>query len=398
MAEEFLAHSRQWDIEPDLVTAIMGEELDIENLIEGLDQIAVARTPLEAIGQDPIPFERVDKLRAEVEWFVQHVAERVVPRDAQLMWGPTLRSIGTMHLTLATTNYDRAIELAANAEAVTLGDGFASFEQGETAPWVGFDENPDRPPIIKLHGSTDWYSNDAGEPRKLRHPMPLFGRSVLRLADGQKLGSALVLPSREKLLTRAPYPRLSQSFLNATDGCDLAVFVGSSMRDPHILGAAESIAPRAPLFVVNPEGNSYGIEGATGIAQPASTFLISTLPNALLTKDPAAALTDAEPETSGGATLTAVRQALDAEAPTDVRCQALNELDDKNATLDSFLIGELLSTEDPTVARYALGLIPHSTNRTTLIETAAGCPHADDLAFCEDLDLLRRLSMNAPAG
>lgn len=245
MGEEFLDHAKQWEVEPDLVEKIMRSSLDVEHLIEALDLICTARSSLETIGQDIVPLERVDKVRAEVEWFVQHAAERVVGKDAQLMWGPVLRAATSVDLTLVTTNYDRAIELAANAEQVRLDDGFGQFDQGETATWVGFDPEIGHPLLVKLHGSTDWYSEgQLASPTKLRHPMPLFGRAVLHLAGGQDLGSALVLPSREKLLTHDPYPRLSQTFLNAADCCDIAIFVGSSLRDHHIRSAARTTAHR----------------------------------------------------------------------------------------------------------------------------------------------------------
>ena len=246
LATEFRDHSQQWSVEPDLVNKIMGNELDVEHLIEELDRICQARHSLEAIEWDAGGLERVDKVRAEVEWFVQHAAERVAASDAQLMWGSILRATKSVEISFVTTNYDRSIELAANGEKICLDDGFRSFEQGETAPWIGFALDKGHPMLVKLHGSTDWYEDSQeGKPTKLRHPMPLFGRSALRLADGQQLGSALVLPSREKLLTRPPYPRLSQAFLNAADCCDLAVFVGSSLRDNHIRDAARSVASRA---------------------------------------------------------------------------------------------------------------------------------------------------------
>jgi hypothetical protein len=391
MAEEFLSHARQWDIEPDLAAQIMGAVCDVENLIEGLDQISQAKTPLTAMGQE-IDFARVDKLRSEVEWFVQHLAERLIPSDAHLMWGPLLRTVDPTHLTLVTTNYDRAIELAANAERLSLADGYTRFGKTEIAPWVGFAQDDRRTPLVKMHGSTDWYASDKhGVPYKLRHPMPLFGRSILSLSGGHQLGSALVLPSREKLLTRAPYPRLSQQFLNAADACDWASFVGSSMRDPHIREAAASIVRRVPLFIVNPAGETYGLEGACGIAQPASTFLMSTLPAALLTDDPIAYLRSTEADTSETSTLTAARQALNERAPTAVRCRALDELYGKKATLDSTHINELLRASDPTVARYALGLIPYSPVRESLIEEAERSLHYEDAAFGQDLVLLRSL-------
>ena len=394
LATEFLDHSQQWSVEPDLVSRIMGKELDVEHLIEELDHICQARTSLEAIEWDAVGLERIDKVRAEVEWFVQHAAERIAARDAQLMWGSVLRATASVEITFVTTNYDRAIELAANGEKICLRDGFQSFDQGETAPWIGFEQDKEHPMLVKLHGSTDWYANSqAGSPTKLRHPMPLFGRSALRLADGLQLSSALVLPSREKLLTRPPYPRLSQAFLNAADCCDLAVFVGSSLRDDHIREAARSVASRTPVFIVNPKGDGQGVEAAAVIAEHASTFLVSTLPNALLTTDPKSTLGDAgrkAPSTVGGA-LPAVRQLLNTSAETSQRCRAVEELDEMEATLDPLLLGQLLADDDPTVARYALGLVPSSTVRESLIEKATRSPHTSDPAFCEELKLLQNL-------
>ncbi len=394
LAREFREHSQQWSVEPDLVKKIMGDELDVEHLIEELDRIYQARHSLEAIEWDAGGLERVDKVRAEVEWFVQHAAERVVASDAQLMWGSVLRATKSVEITFVTTNYDRSIELAANGEKIFLDDGFRSFDQGETAPWIGFAQDKGHPMLVKLHGSTDWYEDSQSvTPTKLRHPMPLFGRSALHLADGQQLGSALVLPSREKLLTRPPYPRLSQAFLNAADCCDLAVFVGSSLRDNHIRDAARSVASRAPVFIVNPTGDVQGVEAAVAIAQHASTFLVSTLPNALLTTNPESALLDAGQTALArieGA-LSAVRQLLDTSAETNQRCRAVEELDEMEATLDPLQMEQLLSDTDPTVARYALGLVPSSTARAKLIEKAASSPHTSDPAFQEDLNLLKNL-------
>lgn len=144
LAQEFLDHVKQWNVEPDLVQQIMGESLDVQHLIEALDRICTARASLEVIGQDVIALDRVDKVRAEVEWFVQHAAERVVANGARLMWGPLLRVSRSIDLVLVTTNYDRAIELAANAERMALQDGFGKFGDDETASWVGFGSDDDK--------------------------------------------------------------------------------------------------------------------------------------------------------------------------------------------------------------------------------------------------------------
>ena len=129
------------------------------------------------------------------------------------------------------------------------------------------------------------------------------------------------------------------------------------------------------------------------IAQHASTFLVSTLPNALLTPDPNVALRDASRTASGmtRSALSAVRQLLDTSAGTGQRCSAVEELDEMGATLDPQLMHELLADDDPTVARYSLGLVPSSAALKTLLEEAASSPHADDPAFREDLGLLRGL-------
>ncbi len=391
MGEEFLAHASQWDVEPELVERLMGDSPDVEHLIEALDRICSARSSLEMIGEVNTPLDRVDKIRSEVEWFVQHAAERVIASDARLMWGGVLRTASSVNLTIVTTNYDRAIELAANAEGTTTDDGFDTFADEETAPWIGFDQKPDSLRLVKLHGSTDWYAaSTSGAPMKLRHPMPLFGRASLHLTAGVELGSALVLPSREKLLTHSPYPRLSQIFLNAADNCDLAVFVGSSLRDHHIRDAAEAIAQRAPVLLVNPAGDTYGLQKVKAIKQRASSFLISTFPNALLDPDPVAVLTSGPIQVSDGAgVLMAVRQALDINARPDLRCAALEQLDEMGLTFDPFLLQRLVTDRDATVARYALGLIALSPRRAGLIDDAANSPHASEPAFSEDLQLLR---------
>lgn len=394
LATEFLTHSRQWAVEPDLVEQIMGDVLDVEHLIEELDRICVAGPSLRSIGHNTGGLERAEKVRAEVEWFVQHAAERVAARDAQLMWGSVLQATETVEITFVTTNYDRAIELAANGEQISLDDGFELFAEEETTQWIGFKQDGQFPMLVKLHGSTDWYADgQTGFPTKLRHPIPLFGRSVLRLSEGQELGSALVLPSREKMLTRAPYPRLSQTFLNAADCCDLALFVGSSLRDEHIREAVRSIAARVPVFIVTPDGDDLGVEGATVILQHASTFLASTLPNALLTPDPSIVLREMgdTSNTMPRGILPYVKDLLDTNVETIRRCHAIEELDKMEATLAPSQIRPLLEDDDPTVARYALGLIPLSNSKEELIEVAAHCSHIGDPAFCEELGILHNL-------
>jgi hypothetical protein len=394
LAEEFGQYCKQWDVEPDLVDPILGANLDIEHLIEELDRASTARSALGTVPEIAATIDRFDKVRAEVEWFVQHSAERVVPHEAQVLWGSTLRIPPFVNLTIVTTNYDRAIELAAHSEGLYLDDGFRRFDHRETAPWVGFQSDDRQIPFIKLHGSTDWYSDaSSGRPIKLRHPMPLFGRAALELADGHKLGSSLVLPSREKLLTRDPYPRLSQAFLNACDRADVAIFVGSSLRDAHTRSAAEAIAAKAHLFIVNPEGATFGIENAKAVAQCASRFLISTLPDAYTKPDVAAALIASSTEKKAYRTgiLHEVRQSLDPSISPSNRCTSLELLDSQSVVLPAPLLQKLIEDADASVARYALGLIPLSSSRRQLLHTATTSAHAGTSPFSDDLTLLKAM-------
>ena len=56
-------------------------------------------------------------------------------------------------------------------------------------------------------------------------------------------------------------------------------------------------------------------------------------------------------------------------------------------TLGESLIIKLLSDENGTVARYALGLVPPSPVRDRLLLAAVESPHASDSAYAEELSL-----------
>ncbi len=391
MAEQFLEHAAQWNVEPDLAEKLLKNSNDVEILIESLDRICSAQEPLQLIGTDNDKLDRVTSLRSEVEWFVQHAAERVLPLEATLMWGSVFQSAKNHSLTIVTTNYDRAIELAANATPVVLDDGFTTFEQRETASWQGFGHRTGVK-YIKLHGSTDWFEDENG-PIKLRHPIPLFGKTTLHLSSGQELGSALVLPSREKLLTHQPYPRLTQAFLNAADECDLAVFVGSSLRDPHLRDAAQKTSQRVPVFIVTPDGFDYDIKGALLIREHASVFLMSTLPYALESEDPRSHLTSAAMRRHAcqSGIIDLIKEVLDNTANAGNRCSALEKLDEDQITLNRNQLLKLLSDTNLAVVRYTLGLASISPYRDELLDVVRSGIHSGDDALKKDLELVEEM-------
>ena len=391
LAREFLEYSRQWAVEPELVGEIMKKNLDVEHLIEELDRICDSRASLKRIGREVADPPKAERVRTEVDWFVQHAAERIVPDAARLMWGQVLNAAKGCSLTIVTTNYDRAIELAANGEKIELDDGFDSFAGSEIARWIGFGAGGGAATLIKLHGSTDWFVDRTENPLKTRHPMALFGRATLRLED-LELGSALVLPSREKLLNGAPYPRLSQAFLNAADACDVAIVVGSSLRDNHIRNAARELTGRVAVFVVDPNVGAHGVDGAHAIRECASTFLMSTLPNALASERLVDRLMTRVGVGDGGeGILDIVQELRNREAGVRRRCEAAETLHGRRVTLAPVVIREVLDDSDEMVARYGLGLVPYSAACGELIDSARRSRHWAHAAFREEVGVLERV-------
>ena len=224
---------------------------------------------------------RFTGLRAEAEWLVPHLCERVDAIQAFALWGPVLRAHDGGALVLATTNYDRAIERANSKAGVAITDGFAAFEGRELVRWAGFGSAAGVR-LLKVHGSTDWYDGlGVADIWKLRHAMPLYGNVRIAIEGSEvNLGSALVLPSREKKVTSAPYPDLAFQFRKAIEEAEIVVFIGFSLRDPDLLELARQAAARVPTLVVNRHGRTEGPGQA--VAMSASRFLISVAPRNLV--------------------------------------------------------------------------------------------------------------------
>ncbi|MGE0161156.1 MAG: SIR2 family protein [Dehalococcoidia bacterium] len=380
LAMDFRRHVGAWKVEPELLGLLLHDQQDLEDLIEKLDGVCGSSEALEALGFDQVGMNRARSLQSEVEWFVQHACERVTSSGAELMWSSVLASTTSHEVVVATTNYDRAIELAANAMGLALRDGFEPFGTSEVASWCDFPSSDGFAgngcvTLLKLHGSTDWYElgGRPGQPVKLRHPMPLFGGGALRLPSvSQELTAALILPSREKRVTRPPYLRLSQVFLNAAERADVIIFIGSSFRDPHLRSAARTSAQHKPTFLVSRSNpNSTEILGAVRIQATASQFLLSMLPRALNSIDPISTLTQiaaARPKAVDVFDL--VGSARDPRLSTSVRCAAIEGLWGDGIALGATVVVPLLADADDAVARFALGLVADSFDATPLLATA----------------------------
>jgi len=278
-----------------------------------------------------------------------------------------------------------------------MDDGFADFSGKETAPWHGF-VSPADIQLLKLHGSTDWYHGAAYETFKLRHSTPLYGplELISKRTANLPLNSALVLPSREKTVTMPPFPALNGEFQVRAAAADVAIFVGSSLRDPHIRDVCVTCARQKPTFVVSRSGTfADGIlpAGAVVIKQGSGQFLISSLPQFLKARDIEVLKRHAaatEPAFSNA--LEWVVTGCSENRSTHDRCAAIENLANARIPLPGDDIESLLRSPDADVQLYSLGLVQSSPDKMAILAVARTVAEQDKNAeFIAELQMLEQM-------
>lgn len=405
MAEQFRRHLHDLALPPVIVEKmdrlIDDGSKDMEHAIDVIDRLEGGYAARLQMGEPPdeagiAPYRTI---RHEAEWFVQHSCEQIRSEAAITMWSPILRASRDVSLTIASTNYDRAVEIAAARLSLTIDDGFEEFDGQEVSSWRGF-SNEDSLKLLKLHGSTDWYRGSGGQIIKLRHPMPLFGGLTVggidRLREGVK--SALILPSREKVITLPPFPELAAEFRQRAKEADIAIFIGSSLRDPHMRDVCVFCARLRPTFVVSRSGHfEVGIvpEGAKVITQSAGRFLVSTLPiflreqNLGLLIDQVSGVGPDEEDV-----LASVVLACNENSDSRARCAAIEKLATAHVSLGYEELTRLLQSKDADVAIFSLGLIPDAVDRDPLFAKALSLSATKGDEFLSELATLKSLMGN----
>lgn len=413
MAEEFHDELRNLRLNDEVVDRfermLAQTDYDMEGLIENVESMESGLTKQSNLGfsADKTLLRTTRAMRWEAEWFVQHVCERLRAIDAKTMWGATLRQRGAHDLCIVTTNYDRSIELACSTWKVPFDDGFEALSEVEVAGWRGSGELPKGTlRLLKIHGSTDWYRGDDGRVYKLRHPMPLYGDLALLLTHREanftsKMTSSLILPTREKRTTQPPYPDLITDFRTTARETEIAIFVGTSLRDPDLYDICSQCAQRGvPTYFINVDGNLEVPAGVKQIAETASAFLTSTLPRFLACGD--SSFLDACSEGSQRiigmkSVLQLLVTALDKANEPDTICAAIDKLVDYGVMLDLSDISNILSNEDLAVRKYALALIPQSVDREAAMNLAQDLAASDENAtFRTELQMMHELTESRP--
>jgi SIR2-like domain len=399
MSVEFRDHLRDSGYSTHTVESLSAlldnADFDMEAVIDDLDSATRGASASVRWGLGDADLADLVSVRAEAEWFVSHLCERVDAKLSGWLWGPLLRAATPETLTIATTNYDRAIELAAVRLNVPLADGFPQFVNDEMVSWSGFEAAGAGPiRLLKIHGSTDWYHRGDASAWKLRHAMPLFGnvRVSTEAAPDVQLNSALVLPSREKVVNQPPYPSLQYEFRKAVEQADIVAFVGTSLRDPDLRDVAAWSAGDRPTFTIR-RTSAVDAPGVA-IALSASRFLSSVLPRVLTAAsiEDAASLIRSETGQTGPI-LGSVAQALDPASPVDHRCRAIDQLARERVVLLLADLEPLLRDPAEEVATYALGLIRDSPDASALTEIAQERARAaDESSFAQEARLLAQLT------
>ena len=408
MAQELHSHLVNQKLSPTVLArfeALLADaDYDIEHLIETIDGIvdgAEQRTKLGLCVEDELD-EIAPIMSRETEWYIQHVCERLREVDARVLWSAALRKAAGHEICFATTNYDRSIEMGCRFNDVAIDDGFAVFGGREAARWRGVDSGSPLQ-LLKMHGSTDWYHGDDGRIYKLRHPMPLYGN--LAVVDNgnewPKMTSALVLPTREKRVNHPPYPDLVTSFRNAANEAEVAIFVGTSLRDPDIADICRQCAARIPTYLVSKDGapaDGGANPGAKVLVQMASKFIASTLPR-FLTTSRTTVLEETVPADGAQVSILQWLVTIQSMNPTPEEiCDAIENLSDNEVALDVATLRPLLEHEDRTVASYAVALIDRSLDRAEVMKLAEERANAEpEGSLAMELAVLKTLIENGEA-
>jgi len=183
MLEEFQLHLNDLRLSHEVIgalsIAVRDETRDMEYVIDLIDKVEAGERAKAELGEttDETKLLTYRAIRGEAEWYVQHSCEQINVSAAVQAWMPSLRIASydqELSFGIGTTNYDRAIEIAASRSNILLDDGFEEFLGREYSPWQG-KWGLENTALYKLHGSTDWYRGEDDQIIKLRHPMPLFG-------------------------------------------------------------------------------------------------------------------------------------------------------------------------------------------------------------------------------
>jgi SIR2-like domain len=170
----------------------------------------------------------------------QNAADRMIETLADIVWIESADRVSYLNpllnlleqqgsLTIATLNYDNAVELLAQTATQPWTTGFEEWSMSGSFP------HPRRGLLLlKIHGSIDWALDE--RKRSDKRPMP---RSTIRQISPKQVQQipftpAVIFGQRNKLTAEGPFLDLLRAFKQELKGSERLTVVGYSFRDPHI--------------------------------------------------------------------------------------------------------------------------------------------------------------------
>jgi hypothetical protein len=197
-------------------------------------------------GSDNTVFSRLrDELIRDLPTLVK------LPESARLGYLSPLLALGRQEdgVTIATLNYDLAVETAAEELEVPVSRGIETWAD----TWrLGWQTTGIR--LMKLHGSIDWF-RQVEQPQPTDSSAPALPRVVVRT---ERVGSDLpfvVYGRREKLRAEGPFLDLREAFVEEMQTATLLVVVGYSFGDEHVNELVRQwigTGPDRKLVVIDP--------------------------------------------------------------------------------------------------------------------------------------------------
>jgi len=228
---------------------------DLETLITDLQNILSVTTGLEALGYSEAGItsggEMARELRGYLDAFVVDRCERFDRDKAATELRPLLKLSTGGELWVFSTNYDRIIEFACEANGFTCSDGFDTSAPTPVANWQGAFDQAVR--IVKLHGSVNWYEDDPGGGlHRLDRGYSLPGHDFRLLRGDRRLRPLMIIPTLEKEALGEPYIGLAVRFTDVLKDIRLLIIVGNSLRDRHLKAYIQQRVDQLHVLIVSP--------------------------------------------------------------------------------------------------------------------------------------------------
>jgi hypothetical protein len=231
---------------------------DLESLLADLHGVLAIEQGLALLGGDGSDqakhVETARELRGYLDAFIISRCEQF-ERDrsaAELRTLLALRSLGP--LWIFSTNYDRIIEEACEANGVTWSDGFEVACPRAVADWKNEFETEVR--IVKLHGSVNWYQDvPGGSLHRLDRGYALPAHDFRLLRGTQQLRPLMIIPTLEKQALGDPFIGLSMQFTDVLKDARLLIVAGSSLRDQHIRAFIKGRMRTLHVLLISPSAS-----------------------------------------------------------------------------------------------------------------------------------------------